>query len=76
MPQQQHHLDGLEAEAITIFRECPRPDAKAVILYSIGKDSSELLHVDTGWKFREMYEPRDRAAQALHQLYVQLGDSL
>ena len=51
------------------------------MLYSIGKDSSvmlhlarkafypgslpfPLLHVDTGWKFREMYEFRDRTAKA------------
>ncbi len=51
------------------------------MLYSIGKDSSvmlhlarkafypgtlpfPLLHVDTGWKFREMYAFRDRTANA------------
>lgn len=51
------------------------------MMYSIGKDSSvmlhlarkafypgtlpfPLLHVDTGWKFREMYEFRDRTAKA------------
>ncbi len=50
------------------------------MLYSIGKDSSvmlhlarkafypgklpfPLLHVDTGWKFREMYEFRDATAE-------------
>src|SRR5699024_11681885 len=50
------------------------------MLYSIGKDSSvmlhlarkafypgklpfPLLHVDTGWKFREMYEFRDKAVE-------------
>lgn len=72
------HLDGLEAEAITIFRECMSTGGKPVLLYSIGKDSSVLLHlarkafhpgpipfpvlhVDTGWKFKEMYAFRDRA---------------
>lgn len=63
-----------------IFREVARTPAKAAMLYSIGKDSSVLLHlarkaffpgrlpfplihVDTGWKFREMYEFRDRMAR-------------
>jgi hypothetical protein len=27
-------------------------------------DERVLLHVDTGWKFREMYEFRDRTAKA------------
>lgn len=78
----QHHLDHLEAEAISIFRECVRPDARTVLMYSIGKDSSvllhlarkaffpaplpfPLLHVDTGWKFREMYDFRDSTVQGL-----------
>src|ERR1700745_967779 len=76
------HLQWLEAESIFIFREvlaeCDRP----VMLYSIGKDSSvllhlavkafhpalppfPLLHVDTTWKFRAMYEFRDAAAKRL-----------
>ncbi|HEY9721842.1 MAG TPA: sulfate adenylyltransferase subunit CysD [Oscillatoriaceae cyanobacterium] len=76
------HLDSLEAEAITIFRECLRPDAKTVLMYSIGKDSSVLLHlarkaffpapipfpvlhIDTGWKFREMYAHRERMVREL-----------
>ena len=76
------HLAALEAEAITLFRECVRPDARTVLMYSVGKDSSvllhlarkaffpgpipfPLLHVDTGWKFREMYEFRDAAVAAL-----------
>jgi sulfate adenylyltransferase subunit 2 len=82
MSRPDPHLDALEAESITIFRECLRSDAKTVILYSIGKDSSVLLHlarkafypapipfpvlhVDTGWKFREMYEMRERMVQEL-----------
>jgi sulfate adenylyltransferase subunit 2 len=39
------HLDRLEAEAVYIMREvaaeCPRP----VMLYSVGKDSSVMLHL-------------------------------
>ena len=72
-------LDLLENEAITIFREVVALFEHPVMLYSIGKDSSvllhlarkafypgkipfPLLHVDTGWKFREMIEFRDRMA--------------
>jgi len=59
-----------------VVAECDHP----VMLYSIGKDSSvmlhlatkafypaappfPLLHIDTTWKFRAMYEFRDRAAK-------------
>ena len=38
------HLDALEAEAIHIFREVAATCARPVMLYSIGKDSSVLLH--------------------------------
>ncbi len=73
------HLDRLEAEAIHILREAVAEAENPVMLYSIGKDSSvmlhlarkafypsplpfPLLHVDTTWKFRAMYEMRDRVA--------------
>lgn len=76
------HLQRLEAEAIHIFREMVARFARPVMLYSVGKDSSvllhlarkafypakppfPLLHVDTGWKFREMIEFRDRTALEL-----------
>ncbi len=76
------HLEHLEAEAIHIMREVVAEAEKPVMLYSIGKDSSvmlhlavkafhpakppfPLLHVDTTWKFREMYEFRDRMAKEL-----------
>jgi sulfate adenylyltransferase subunit 2 len=76
------HLQRLEAESIHIFREVVAESDKPVMLYSIGKDSSvmlhlavkafypapppfPLLHVDTTWKFRAMYEFRDRMAQRL-----------
>jgi sulfate adenylyltransferase subunit 2 len=76
---QLSHLDRLEAESIHILREVAAQFGKPVMLYSIGKDSSvllhlllkafhpaappiPLLHVDTGWKFREMIAFRDRRA--------------
>jgi sulfate adenylyltransferase subunit 2 len=76
------HLDRLEAEAIHVFREVAATFAKPVMLYSVGKDSSVLLHlalkafapakppfpflhVDTTWKFQEMYRFRDRLARDL-----------
>ncbi len=72
------HLDRLEAESIHILREVAAEFRAPVMLYSIGKDSSvllhllrkafhpapppiPLLHVDTTWKFRDMYALRDRA---------------
>ena len=73
-------LDFLEAESIEIFREGVATGGKPVMMYSIGKDSSAmlhlaqkafypakppfpLLHVDTTWKFREMYAHRERMAK-------------
>ncbi|HET6329641.1 MAG TPA: sulfate adenylyltransferase subunit CysD [Holophagaceae bacterium] len=71
--------DPLESESIEIIREAVAGAVKPVMLYSIGKDSSvmlhlarkafhpapppfPLLHVDTTWKFREMYLHRERMA--------------
>src|SRR4051794_26920028 len=76
------HLRRLEAESIAIMREVAAEFRKPVMLYSIGKDSSvllhlamkafhpakppfPLLHVDTTWKFRDMYAFRDRMAREL-----------
>jgi len=39
------HLDTLEAESIHIFREVAASFRRPVMLYSIGKDSSVLLHL-------------------------------
>ncbi len=39
------HLDQLEAEAIYIMREVAAECEKPVMLYSIGKDSSVMLHL-------------------------------
>jgi sulfate adenylyltransferase subunit 2 len=77
--RQLTHLERLEAESIHILRETVAEAEKPVMLYSIGKDSSvmlhlarkaffpgplpfPLLHVDTTWKFRDMYALRDKVA--------------
>ena len=74
------HLQRLEAESIQIMREVIAEAEKPVMLYSIGKDSSvmlhlarkaffpavppfPLMHVDTTWKFRDMYIMRERMAK-------------
>ena len=74
------HLDKLETEAIYIIREVAAQCEKPVMLYSIGKDSSVMLHlalkafypekppfpfmhIDTTWKFREMIDFRNGAAE-------------
>jgi sulfate adenylyltransferase subunit 2 len=76
------HLKRLEAEAIGIMREVVAEFRNPVMLYSIGKDSTvmvhlarkaffparppfPLLHIDTGWKFREMIVFRDTTARKL-----------
>lgn len=82
MDQQRFtHLQQLEAESIHIIREVVAEFNNPVMMYSIGKDSSvmlhlarkafypgklpfPLLHVDTGWKFREMYAFREHTAKA------------
>jgi sulfate adenylyltransferase subunit 2 len=43
--RQLTHLDRLEAESIQILRETVAEAAKPVMLYSIGKDSSVMLHL-------------------------------
>lgn len=43
--QELSHLDKLEAEAIYIIREVAAQCEKPVMLYSIGKDSSVMLHL-------------------------------
>jgi len=80
--QRLSHLQRLEAESIHIIREVVAEFRKPVMLYSIGKDSSvmlhlarkafapgplpfPLMHVDTGWKFREMIAFRDRTMKDL-----------
>jgi len=81
-------LDRLEAESLHILREVAAEFQNPVLLYSVGKDSSvllhlllkafyparppiPLLHVNTGWKFREMIAFRDlRAAETGVELRV------
>ena len=74
------HLQKLEAEAIHIMREAVAESERPAMLYSIGKDSSVMLHlaqkafypsippfplvhVDTTWKFSEMYTFREKIAE-------------
>ncbi|MEO8882628.1 MAG: sulfate adenylyltransferase subunit CysD [Devosia sp.] len=45
MPAPLSHLKSLESEAIEIFREVAASFEKPVMMYSIGKDSSVLLHL-------------------------------
>ena len=69
-------LDELESESIFILREVVSEFERPVMMYSIGKDSSvllhlarkafspapipfPLLHIDTSYKFPEMYQFRD-----------------
>jgi sulfate adenylyltransferase subunit 2 len=86
------HLRRLESEAIFIMREVAAEFQRPVMLYSIGKDSSAmlhlaqkaffpskppfpLLHVDTTWKFRAMYEFRDAVVKKLGlQLLVHVNE--
>jgi sulfate adenylyltransferase subunit 2 len=79
-PTPLSHLRRLESESIRILREVAAECERPVLLYSVGKDSSvmlhlarkaffpapppfPLLHIDTTWKFRAMYEFRDATAK-------------
>ncbi len=71
-----NHLDHLESNSVYILREAFEKIAPLGMLWSVGKDSNVMLwlarkaffghvpfpvmHVDTGKKFPEMYEFRDR----------------
>jgi sulfate adenylyltransferase subunit 2 len=76
MSENWTHLQALESESIYILREVAAQFRNPVLLYSIGKDSSvlvhvarkafhpgpipfPLLHIDTGYKFKEMLKFRD-----------------
>jgi sulfate adenylyltransferase subunit 2 len=80
MKQVQTHLAHLESEAIDTMREVISETENPVMLYSVGKDSTvmlhlakkafypsippfPLLHVDTTWKFQEMYTFRDQVTK-------------
>jgi sulfate adenylyltransferase subunit 2 len=75
-------LQSLENEAISIIRESYSHSLNAVMMYSIGKDSSvllhlarkafypsnipfPLLHIDTGWKFKEMISFKKKISKLL-----------
>ena len=81
-PERLTHLQRLEAESIQIMREAAAEASNPAMLYSVGKDSSVMLHlavkafypstppmplvhVDTMWKFQEMYTFRDATAERL-----------
>jgi sulfate adenylyltransferase subunit 2 len=80
VPPPLSHLRRLEGESIRILREVAAECERPVLLYSIGKDSSvmlhlalkafspalppfPLMHIDTTWKFRAMYQFRDETAK-------------
>ncbi len=72
-------LDELESQSIYIIREAYYGNKKTALLWSIGKDSTTLLwllrkafygkipfpviHIDTSFKFPEMYKFRDNYAK-------------
>jgi sulfate adenylyltransferase subunit 2 len=72
----EDHLDELESQSIYIFREAYRKFENLAMLYSIGKDSTTmihlarkaffgklpfpLVHIDTTYKYPEMISYRDR----------------
>ena len=86
-------LDQLESESIHIFREVAAEFERPVLMYSVGKDSSvmlhlaqkafypaplpfPLLHIDTSFKFPEMYSFRDsRIAETGCRLLVYANQS-
>jgi sulfate adenylyltransferase subunit 2 len=73
------YLNELESRTIYVVREAYSRFRRIGMLWSIGKDSTSLLwmcrkaffgripfpiiHIDTGYKFREIYEYRDRYAK-------------
>ena len=74
-----HYLDSLESKSIYIIREAYAQYRSIAMLWSIGKDSTTLLHlcrkaffgnvpfpiihIDTSYKFREIYAFRDKYAK-------------
>lgn len=75
-------LKELESEAISVIRDGFSRSLNPVLMYSIGKDSSvllhlaikafypspvpfPLLHIDTTWKFKEMYTFKKKVKKKL-----------
>ncbi len=79
MSRRLDHLDELEAQSIYILREAYHAFDNLCLLWSIGKDSTAglwlarkaflgrvpfpVMHIDTSFKFPEMYAFRERYAQ-------------
>ncbi|HNV86506.1 MAG TPA: sulfate adenylyltransferase subunit CysD [Candidatus Omnitrophota bacterium] len=77
-----NHLEALESKTIYLLREAYARFRHIGLLWSIGKDSTTLLwiarkaffgeipfpviHIDTGYKFGEIYDFRNRYAKAWH----------
>ena len=73
------HLDRLESQSIYVIREAYKQFRDIAVLWSIGKDSTTLVHlvrksfygrvpfpvvhIDTGYKFRQIYQFRDHWAR-------------
>lgn len=73
------YLDELESQSIYVIREAYKQFHDVAILWSIGKDSTTLLwlcmkaflgkvpfpavHIDTSYKFKEIYDYRDKYAK-------------
>jgi sulfate adenylyltransferase subunit 2 len=73
------YLDELESKSIYIIREAYKQYKNIALLWSIGKDSTSMLwlcrkaffgkipfpvvHLDTSYKFKEIYEFRDKFAK-------------
>jgi len=73
------YLKELEKRSVSILREAKAQFRKLAVLWSTGKDSTTMLwlcrkaffgevpfpviHIDTGYKFPEIYEFRDRIAE-------------
>lgn len=88
------HLDDLANRSIYLIREAYARHPKLAMLWSIGKDSTTLLwlvrqafggevpfpvlHIDTSYKFKEIYAFRDRLAREwnLKVLVAQNDDAL
>src|SRR5215470_16010544 len=60
-PRTLSHLKALESESIEIFREVAAAFERPVLMYSIGKDSSVLLHL-----CRKAFHPAKIPFTALH----------
>lgn len=77
--EQAGHLNHLENQSIFVIREAYSQFRKVALLWSIGKDSTTLLwlvrkaffgeipfpvmHIDTTYKFKEIYDFRDMYAK-------------